>query len=249
MTPPLPALDPDIEQLLGVARARLEGPAQARQRVAERLVRSILVLPVEAPVGSAIQAAATSRRAARVAAWLAGRPWLSVAATFALGAMAGAGAYRLLEPVKAPRVVFLDRAPPVVPVQPVVSRVELPAAAGNSAVPPAAENVAPRGSAVSSPRRPSTTRTASLDAERVLLDVARRALTEGRPADAFDPLRRHSTEFPNGILAEEREAIAINALVGVARYEEARARAQSFLRRFPNSLLRASVEAALAAIP
>ena len=55
--------------------------------------------------------------------------------------------------------------------------------------------------------------------------------------------------FPGGVLVEEREALAVNALVALTRYDEARERADSFLRHYPNSLLRASVQSALAAIP
>jgi hypothetical protein len=41
--------------------------------------------------------------------------------------------------------------------------------------------------------------------------------------------------FPNGTLAQEREAIAIDALTRLGRMPEAKARAKKFATDFPNS--------------
>jgi hypothetical protein len=50
-------------------------------------------------------------------------------------------------------------------------------------------------------------------------------------------------------LSEEREAMAINALVSLGRAREARHRGEAFHERFPSSLVGPSVEAALRALP
>jgi hypothetical protein len=46
-------------------------------------------------------------------------------------------------------------------------------------------------------------------------------------------------------MTEEREAIAIQALVKLGRKEDARARADRFRRRFPRSVLMVVVDAAI----
>ena len=84
--------------------------------------------------------------------------------------------------------------------------------------------------------------------ERGVLDPARLALAAGEPARALEQVRQHGREFPNGILSEEREAIAINALVALGYDEQASKRAASFRTRYPNSLMTYSVDAALATI-
>lgn len=74
-------------------------------------------------------------------------------------------------------------------------------------------------------------------------------LAAGEPARALERIRRHAKEFPNGILTEEREAIAINALVSLGRYPEATKRASAFRARYPQSLMTHVVDAAMVAVP
>ncbi|MET0792442.1 MAG: hypothetical protein ABW061_13055, partial [Polyangiaceae bacterium] len=45
----------------------------------------------------------------------------------------------------------------------------------------------------------------------------------------------HAREFPAGVLTQEREVIAIDALLRLGRRSEAEARAASFHRQFPAS--------------
>jgi hypothetical protein len=47
----------------------------------------------------------------------------------------------------------------------------------------------------------------------------------------------HTRRFPNGRLAEEREALRVRALAGAGRTDEARRAASSFAERFPRSVL------------
>ena len=89
----------------------------------------------------------------------------------------------------------------------------------------------------------------ALAKERALLDEARRAIGAGDFKACLTQLTKHGRAFPGGKLAEEREALTINALVGVGRYAEARQKADRFARRYPHSFLAPSVEAAIAAIP
>jgi hypothetical protein len=77
----------------------------------------------------------------------------------------------------------------------------------------------------------------------------RAALVGGDTAMGMDKLSRHTRQFPRGALAEEREALAVDALVATGRYQEARRRADAFRARYPGSLFAPSVAAALQAIP
>jgi hypothetical protein len=77
--------------------------------------------------------------------------------------------------------------------------------------------------------------------------------TRRRPAGcstaAPEILTKHAQRFPRGVLAEEREALTIDAFVASGRYDEARRRVEGFRSRYPGSLFAPSVAAALAAIP
>jgi hypothetical protein len=88
-----------------------------------------------------------------------------------------------------------------------------------------------------------------LNAERRVLDLARSALVAEDPNEALRRVGDHLARFPNGFLSEEREAIAIQALVKAARYDEARARARLFHVRSPDSLFASAVDSAIHAIP
>jgi hypothetical protein len=135
-----------------------------------------------------------------------------------------------------PRLVSVDRAAPA-PAPPVdadadEARSETPrpapptAGAARSAAPPASAD--------------------SLAAERVLLDLARAALSREDGAAALDATKDHERRFENGVLAQEREAIAVRALALLGRATEARLRADRFRARFPGSVLLPSVEASIA---
>jgi len=88
-----------------------------------------------------------------------------------------------------------------------------------------------------------------LNAERRVLDLARSALVAEDPNEALRRVGDHLAHFPNGFLSEEREAVAIQALVKARRYDEARARARLFRLRSPDSLFASAVDSALNAIP
>lgn len=70
------------------------------------------------------------------------------------------------------------------------------------------------------------------------LDLLREAqrLQAGEPAAALAVVARHQRLFPSGILAQEREMVAIEALMRLGRRDAARARAATFLRQYPGSV-------------
>jgi len=65
------------------------------------------------------------------------------------------------------------------------------------------------------------------------------------PARALATLQEHASRFPAGELAQERETMAVEALVRVHRRPEAKARANALLARFPRTPYVARLESAL----
>ncbi|MFI5306927.1 MAG: hypothetical protein ACHQ53_06235 [Polyangiales bacterium] len=55
------------------------------------------------------------------------------------------------------------------------------------------------------------------------------------PRRARELLRQHEQRYPNGVFVEEREALVVEALLGLGQVPEARARARSLRSRFPAS--------------
>ena len=88
-----------------------------------------------------------------------------------------------------------------------------------------------------------------LAAERAALDVARTALGRGDGANALAACDEHARKFPRGALGEEREAIAVQALVLEHRIDDARARAERFRKTHPRSILLPAVLAAAGVEP
>jgi hypothetical protein len=70
--------------------------------------------------------------------------------------------------------------------------------------------------------------------EALLLERARRALSSD-PALSLSLVRRHRSEFPNGVLRQEREVIGIEALRRLGLRDEANRKADEFQHDFPNS--------------
>jgi outer membrane protein assembly factor BamD (BamD/ComL family) len=66
---------------------------------------------------------------------------------------------------------------------------------------------------------------------------------------ALATLQRHARLFRDGELAEEREGLMVQALVGSHDYAQARERAERFHKRYPRSLFAPAVEQALRSIP
>jgi hypothetical protein len=78
-----------------------------------------------------------------------------------------------------------------------------------------------------------------------LLQAAQSALRD-RPSDALALADRHASIFAGGSLAQEREVIAIEALLALHRGDEARARGARFLADYPASAYRNRIQMLLA---
>lgn len=70
--------------------------------------------------------------------------------------------------------------------------------------------------------------------ETALLNDARGILAHD-PAAALRLTERHRREYPSGIFVQEREVIAITALMRLGRTDEARSRAEAFEHAYPRS--------------
>jgi hypothetical protein len=116
----------------------------------------------------------------------------------------------------------LAKAPPVVEAPtPSVSFDELPAPAAKPEAKPA-----PAG---------------DLAAELSALDVARSKLAAGDASGALAKLDDYSRSFPRGRLVLEAEVLRIDALAKSGQTDVAKKRAETFLRRHPNSVLASRV--------
>lgn len=140
-------------------------------------------------------------------------------------------------------VLLRERRPPAPPreagasaqptVRPALSALAPPPQ--SSPPPPPANSAAsaaePRPSAKSaSPRE-------SYAAELELLRRAQAAYGGGDFSGSLVSLNEHARQFPNGRLAEEREALRVSCLKGLGRSSDARRAAASFAQRFPHSVL------------
>lgn len=100
-----------------------------------------------------------------------------------------------------------------------------------------AEDMAPP-SAAPGPKVESRATSASvLAAELGALDVVRARLSNGDATGALAKLDDYSRSYPRGRLVLEAEVLRIDALSRAGQRDQARRRAEAFLRRHPNSVL------------
>jgi hypothetical protein len=132
-----------------------------------------------------------------------------------------------------PRALTSPRAPTQTATQPPTpTPTPAPAPAPRGAVAPPARVAAPTypgaHRALGSPAR-------RLGEETTLIRDARQALRAGNATRALRLLEEARQLFPAGVLQQERERLAIEALVKDGRRADASARAAAFLRRYPDS--------------
>ena len=230
--PTIEPLDDDLRELLRRAAAVPPAPVDARARVLAGVASTVAVPASPAPATR--EAGSASAVVAHLGWVRRGLPWL---ATFALGAGVGAFAARRVGPPPAPVAVTLTPMPTVTPMP--ISPAAAPALGSATSIgSPRSDAGVPFTAPAPEPDR--------LAAERALLDRAQNALENARPAEALVLTRQHERTFAGGKLAQEREAMAIRALVDLGRTAEAGRRAARFHARFPRSVLWPTIEALLA---
>jgi hypothetical protein len=241
--PKLPPLPSDIEQLVRTASAPLPP-------LPEGLHRSVL-LRVNGTLS--LGAAGLTGALGPYGAWLSG-------ATLLVGLGGGILVAPLVRPPPEPAVPVVAL-PPVASEKAVTATVPTDLEAPVPTVEPAPSKVVPpprtvkpapetRPSEIEEPAPtiappPMHSRDTDLADERALLEMARSALARGDPKAALVAIDSHAKRFSTGQLLEERESLAIPALVAIGRQVEARARAAEFRARFPQSMLLPAVESAL----
>jgi len=240
-------LDADIASLIAEERS---APAPLGADAAERVLARLEVTVAAPPGPSEGSGGARFVRAGAIA----GHP----AWRFALVLLAGSGAVAAMH-----AMLQRPEPSPIVHVEPSATT---PAASATTAPTTSVrESPAPRDapaldtvSVDDLPRAPASplpstaahaaTRDGQLAAERAILDVAWAALGRSDASGALVALDRHSARYPSGLLSEEREALAVRALIVAGRNDDARARGKRFAQRFPRSLLLPAVEASLQTI-
>ncbi|MEO8875537.1 MAG: hypothetical protein ABI461_08120 [Polyangiaceae bacterium] len=83
-------------------------------------------------------------------------------------------------------------------------------------------------------------------AEVELIQHAQQALAANDASTALALLNEHARRFPNGALAEERDAARVLALCGAGRQADASAMGAAFLNRYPTSPLASRVRSSCA---
>jgi hypothetical protein len=132
-----------------------------------------------------------------------------------------------LEPAKPPSP--LSRPPSSRPLPLPGATTASPAASGGlDPAAPAADVGAPTGPVVAEPDP------LAAEPESSILKRAQDAL-RSNPAQALAITDLHLARYPGGSLVQEREVLAITALLGMGRASEARARATRFVASFPTS--------------
>jgi hypothetical protein len=128
------------------------------------------------------------------------------------------------EAVSAPAAPATSQAPAVLPSSAPSAAPDAPSAASAAHVGKASPKLAP--------------------SEAALLEQARAALASD-PARALSLTRQHQARFPSGVLKQEREVIAIEALRRLGQSKAASERAGSFEQAYPDSAHRRAVESGL----
>jgi hypothetical protein len=256
------ALSPGLRSLLDDGA---EGPAMsgaARDRLLGRVLATVAVTTVAgASAASAASVSSTTTAATTTAATTATattgitsalvfKATLAVALAVAtVGIGIGVAGSRSPSPVSVPSALATaptaPTAPPTVqaPVPPVAVPVAVPVAAPVAV--PVPEPVAVAAKAKKPEPLSSSPPAPSPAWEVAQLEAARVALSRGGAAEALGLLSELARRAPRSSLAEERETLMVLALAGAGRLDEARAAAQQFGARYPDSLFLDRVRASV----
>jgi hypothetical protein len=209
--------DPELEALLERARTILPAPDVVRARALARARAAVAAATASAAASTAAPVIPARGRTPRIA--------LAASVALLIGAASAGAALRGWIPQ------HQEPAPQPSPrtVRPVPAAPEHPA-------PPA---VARETTSIAKLQRPARQPTAqeSYAAELELLQRAQAAYTRRDFSSALVLVAEHGRRFPNGRLAEQREALRVRSFAGSGRAEEARRAVAAFAVRFPRSVL------------
>jgi len=148
------------------------------------------------------------------------------------------------EPVRAAVSSHVVATPPAAPSEGTSEAPSEAVAAAESSTPSNVDDAI----ASPSPEELPSARAPSGESEVAYLRRAQAALS-ANPTRALALADDHPSRFPDGVLAQEREVIAIDALVKLRRTTEARARVAAFRVRYPSSAHLARVLSAVGDVP
>jgi len=195
---------------------------QGRQiRPAPDVARARLLGRARAAVAESRASLLSASALSPATAWRGRRIAVAAGALLAFGtAAAGAAVYSRV--TRAPEVAPLPRAPEAP--SPGALAARLPAAPPSELVP-----------STRIPRHRSITPQESYAAELQLLQRAQSEYASHDFDNALVLVAEHGRRFPNGRLAEEREAMRVRSLARAGRGDEARRALTAFAKRFPHS--------------
>jgi hypothetical protein len=171
---------------------------------------------LDAPLSDAAAAAATPIAASKLA-WLSGTSLKLAVLGVAAGALLVGSLVWDARSVPAPQ--------PARPVQPHASE-------GTERTQPVTRVGESATTEFESARPASST----LQAESALVAAAQKALARGKPADALTALTEHADQFPDGMLAQERDGLRAVALCEMNSHM-ARSARREFMKKWPRSSL------------
>jgi len=230
-------LTPEERRALGADLAH-DAPPHAKRAVRAALALKLSAASAAATAPSAVRGSAQKGAAAKLMSLTVVK---SVAVGFALSAVVGAGfSLRDRQDAAHDGTDGIVRNVPPAPSSPVL-RAPADSAAALPPAPSATPNDAPPGH----PHRRAVARDAASEpalspvgaspSESQRVAAARSLLRSGRASDALAALQALERDEPNGLLAQEREALAIQALAALGQRAAASQRAAAFTQRYPDS--------------
>lgn len=227
---PLPS---DLRSLFEDERAAYPKNPDARARVLRRIETVIALAPAAAsaaPSGPANAVNSASAATGAVSGKAAALVAIAFAGGVAIGELHGRSAAPPALPAPSPSSSqALTQPGPSASIESPTPEVTASATQTASASPSAAPST-------HSPDKSGPVESTDLEAEQALIDTARAALSRGRSADVLRAANEHATRFPRGRLSQEREMLAISALLMSGNRAGAEARGQRFKSAFPKSM-------------
>jgi hypothetical protein len=218
--------DPELRDAFAAARADVPDPERLA-RIEGLLVAKAAALAAAGGAGVAGGAGASSAVSTAEAAVKAGLLWkVGVGVALLVAVSGGTTALVLSRPAAVAPVGLVPSVPPG-PVATGVAEPDL-----SLAPPPTPEAASAVGTAARGAPAPGSS--APKPPEMELLNAAQRALA-ANPAEALAKCDELARTYPRGMMVEERERIAIEALVSLGRRAEAERRAAAFHKSFPRS--------------
>ena len=187
--------------------------------------------------------------AAPVAAKSAGS-WLAAKGPYVLLAAAIVGGFAAIERTERAPAEVTAAVQPTVVALPQID--EAPAAATPTFAPadlpsaPAVDAPAPPAAAHAKAVKAAATNASPADADEIALLARAHDALHSAPARSLALCKEHETRFAGGHFAQEREAVAIEALLYLGRKDEAARRWSNFQHRYPSSSHRVHLESLFA---